>query len=219
MPWGFNLSPLLDSREPSETSQDNEELLRARQARQNGQLSLGIENENEYYASIDLKTKRALPELPEKVGARACTQARRGGHAAPPPPPPARGSMWAVPHSSTRTQAAAPPGLHARPLFALALQAAAALQKLLKAVRAQDIDEVSRLMKLGAPVNEPNPDEDVRAPTGPHPLAHAHAHAAPTGLATHAAPARARQPACPAPRAAQPLPRLQPQPTACPNVR
>lgn len=43
----------------------------------------------------------------------------------------------------------------------LCLQAAAALQKLLAAVRVLDIVEVSRLLKLGAPVNEPNPDIDV----------------------------------------------------------
>jgi len=40
-------------------------------------------------------------------------------------------------------------------------QAAAALQKLLSAVRRLDIAEASRLLKLGAPVNEPNPDVDV----------------------------------------------------------
>ncbi|KAF5843412.1 hypothetical protein DUNSADRAFT_16911 [Dunaliella salina] len=43
----------------------------------------------------------------------------------------------------------------------LPAMAAAALQKLLAAVRVLDIVEVSRLLKLGAPVNEPNPDIDA----------------------------------------------------------
>jgi len=73
MPWGFGLIPLQPS-EPSETSSQDVAVTRgnARGSRTGEALGRGgpeAENSNEFYASVDYRKRRQLPELPEMVRA------------------------------------------------------------------------------------------------------------------------------------------------------
>eukprot|EP00983_Pelagomonas_calceolata_P058962 1145718-Pelagomonas_calceolata.AAC.3 len=190
-----------DSREASETSQDGtfhlnrgekaDKTAGTKDRRNSAPASDSFINENEHYASIDIRSKRTLPELPAMVLSVACALdailALRSQHKS------------AIPWSASKVEINFPAdvafliscgeglqGLQGNikgPLYwlirqgdkqhatislarnrcvsAASFRAAAALQKLLAAVRILDIVEVSRLLKLGAPVNEPNPDIDV----------------------------------------------------------